>query len=63
MMMIITVAYRPVIMQSANKQTPVYMQRSRYCWTITMETVFSKWFVPKCCKQQSVEEVISSSVQ
>jgi hypothetical protein len=29
----------------------IRMQRSRYCWTITKETVFSMSFVPKCYKQ------------
>jgi hypothetical protein len=29
----------------------IRMQHSRYCWTISMETVFSIWFVPKCYKQ------------
>jgi hypothetical protein len=26
-------------------------QQSRYCWAITMETVFSMWLVPKHYKQ------------
>jgi hypothetical protein len=28
----------------------IRMQRSRYCWTIKMETVFSMWFVLKSYK-------------
>jgi hypothetical protein len=41
-------------------------QRSRYCWNITLETVFSLWFVLKCYKQgQSCSGVgvVSSSVE
>jgi hypothetical protein len=29
----------------------IRMQRSRYCWTITLEKVFSVWFVPRCYRQ------------
>jgi hypothetical protein len=32
----------------------IRMQRSKYCWTITKETVFSVWFVPTCYKQNSL---------
>jgi hypothetical protein len=36
------------------------MQRLRYCWTITVETVFSLCFMPKCYKQgQSSSRVIN----
>jgi hypothetical protein len=47
---VINLAYKPVAMQQENRHTPVSMQWSRYCWTITMETVFSTRFVPKCYK-------------
>jgi hypothetical protein len=35
------------------------MQRSRYYWTITMETVFSMWFVLRCYKQDSLKQRVS----
>jgi hypothetical protein len=35
------------------------MQWLRYCWTITMETVFSMWFVPRCYKQDSLKQQVS----
>jgi hypothetical protein len=42
-------------------------QWMRYCWTVTLETVFPMWFMPKCYKQgQSSSEivrVVSSSVE
>jgi hypothetical protein len=28
----------------------IWMQWQRYCWTITIETVFSMWFTLKCYK-------------
>jgi hypothetical protein len=45
--------------QQVNKQTPVSMQRLRYCWTITMETVSSMWFMPRCYKQDSLKQWVS----
>jgi hypothetical protein len=33
----------------------ILMQRSSCCWTITMETVFSIWSVPRCYKQDSLK--------
>jgi hypothetical protein len=35
------------------------MQRSMYCWTITMQTVFSMWSVPRCYKQDSLKRRVS----
>jgi hypothetical protein len=32
------------------EKTLVFMRRSRYCWTATIEAVFSMLFVPKCYK-------------
>jgi hypothetical protein len=32
------------------------MQRSRYCWTVTMETVFCVWSVRRCYKQDSLKK-------
>jgi hypothetical protein len=39
------------------------MQRSRYCFTITMEAVFSMWFVSKCFKQGQSSSGMSERVQ
>jgi hypothetical protein len=36
------------------------LQRPRYCWTITMETVFPMWFVPKCNKQSQSSSAVKS---
>jgi hypothetical protein len=57
------VAYRPVAVQQADKQTPVSTQRSRYCWTITMETMFSMWSVTRWYKQDSLKQWVLWSCQ
>jgi hypothetical protein len=60
---------RAIARQLLGKQSPqqrIRMQQSRYCWTITVETVFSVWFVLKCykqCQSSSGAVVVSSSVE
>jgi hypothetical protein len=66
------VAYRPYSGQRPQKEQvqpllcnrlinkkPVSMQRSGYCWTVTMETVFSLWSMPRCYKQDSLKQPVS----
>jgi RNase P subunit RPR2 len=53
------VVWTVVAMQYADKQTLVYMQRSRYCWTVTMETVFSMWSMLRCYKQDSLKQWVN----
>jgi hypothetical protein len=60
--------YQPnpaVAMQQVNKQTPTSMQWSRYCWTITMKSVFSTWSMPRTYKQNSLKPwvVVGNSCQ
>jgi hypothetical protein len=43
-------------MQLTDKRTSISLQRSRYCWVVTMETGFSAWFVPRCYKQDSLKQ-------
>jgi hypothetical protein len=50
-----------IAMQQEDKQTPVSMQWLRYCWAITMETVFYTWSVPTCYKQDSLKEWVQLS--
>jgi hypothetical protein len=47
-----------VAIQQADKQTPISMQRSRYCCFIIMETLFPIWCVPRC-KQDSLKQRVS----
>jgi hypothetical protein len=35
-------------------QQQIHIQQSRYCWTITMEMMFSMWFVLKRYKQNQL---------
>jgi hypothetical protein len=47
---------RAIARQLFGKRVPVAadtQQRPSYCWTITMETIFFMWFVPKCYKRVS----------
>jgi hypothetical protein len=60
---------RAIARQLLGKRVPrqrICMQRPRYCWTVTMETMFSVYFVPKCYQQgqsSSGVRVVSTSVE